>query len=268
MISAPRALVVLAPGAVGPGAAIQSFLETEKLSLADVDFASGPTTSQLRSGYSSCLTTCSTSEQQTREVLGSVAKIVAPGARIYVADSVSLQDASKVAALQKELLLSGFADSQLVSVSGTHLLLAKKPEWDLGAKSSLSLKRAPAAPAAAPAPAAWSINPNDDGEEGDELMDEDELLTEEDKAAGPKADDCEVGASGRKACKNCSCGRAEAEQEGVKLTQDMLDNPASACGNCYLGDAFRCGSCPYRGLPAFQPGTKVQLAGDLLTADA
>lgn len=44
--------------------------------------------------------------------------------------------------------------------------------------------------------------------------------------------DCEVGST-RKACKNCTCGRAEAEEKVEKLgvTLDQLNNPQSACGN-------------------------------------
>ena len=29
-----------------------------------------------------------------------------------------------------------------------------------------------------------------------------------------------------------------------------------------MADTFRCGSCPYKGLPAFKPGDKLQLQED------
>lgn len=39
--------------------------------------------------------------------------------------------------------------------------------------------------------------------------------------------------TGKKACKDCTCGRAEAEAAGVQveLTTEMLENPQSACGS-------------------------------------
>ena len=44
--------------------------------------------------------------------------------------------------------------------------------------------------------------------------------------------DCEVGST-RKACKNCTCGRAEEEEKAVKLglTAEQINNPKSACGS-------------------------------------
>lgn len=66
-----------------------------------------------------------------------------------------------------------------------------------------------------------------------------------------------------KACPDCSCGRKELEEEhGAEEAKSMLEQGGvtSSCGSCYLGDAFRCGTCSYLGTPAFQPGEVVQLA--------
>mmetsp|Transcript_13163 Transcript_13163/g.22302 ORF Transcript_13163/g.22302 Transcript_13163/m.22302 type:complete len:96 (+) Transcript_13163:586-873(+) len=73
---------------------------------------------------------------------------------------------------------------------------------------------------------------------------------------------------GAKPCANCTCGLKEiVEGNSVKLMggeesskKDLENgNVESSCGKCYLGDAFRCASCPFRGLPAFEKGDKVKL---------
>ncbi|XP_042024162.1 anamorsin homolog isoform X1 [Salvia splendens] len=130
----------------------------------------------------------------------------------------------------------------------------KKPSWKTG--SSFALKKA--------SQAIPKVQINDD----DDLIDEDSLLTEEDlKKPQLPSGDCEVGIT-KKACKNCSCGRA-GNEEKVKLglTMDQIDNPQSACGSCGLGDAFRCSTCPYKGLPKFKLGEKIALSGNFLASD-
>eukprot|EP01116_Phalansterium_solitarium_P010446 TRINITY_DN2520_c0_g2_i1.p2 TRINITY_DN2520_c0_g2~~TRINITY_DN2520_c0_g2_i1.p2 ORF type:complete len:109 (+),score=48.98 TRINITY_DN2520_c0_g2_i1:656-982(+) len=95
----------------------------------------------------------------------------------------------------------------------------------------------------------------------DDLADEDDLL-EEDDLIKPAlaADDCEMTGGKRKACKNCVCGRADEELTPAPKAAPKPKAASSACGNCYLGDAFRCSTCPHLGKPAFKPGEDVKLS--------
>ncbi|THU56689.1 hypothetical protein C4D60_Mb11t19860 [Musa balbisiana] len=132
----------------------------------------------------------------------------------------------------------------------------KKATWTMG--SSFSLKKA------------TKTVPKIQIDDESDLIDEDSLLTEEDlkKPQLPLVGDCEVGKA-KKACRNCTCGRAEEEAKVLKLglTSEQINNPQSACGNCGLGDAFRCSTCPYKGLPPFKLGEKVSLSANFLAAD-
>ncbi|CAI2377611.1 unnamed protein product [Moneuplotes crassus] len=98
-----------------------------------------------------------------------------------------------------------------------------------------------------------------------DMVDEDDLLKEEEKEGAPaktfaKESDC---ITKPKACENCNCGRKEIE-ENEKMSEEKKaalesGNIKSNCGKCYLGDAFRCATCPYLGQPAFEAGDKVKL---------
>lgn len=94
-----------------------------------------------------------------------------------------------------------------------------------------------------------------------ETINEDELMKEIETnmdAVASKFCGENDGIQPMKPCANCSCGLKEiyeASQEQATVVQ-----PAeSSCGKCYLGDAFRCAGCPFRGKPAFEPGDKLTL---------
>jgi len=144
--------------------------------------------------------------------------------------------------------------------------LNRRKNRSTASKAKLNLKRSTVAIVKIDIQNATRLLSSEDGKEGnfddynDGLIDEDDLLNFEstqvelappptvDLAERSKAaydDDC----GGRKACDNCTCGRAEAEQAEVSNTVT-----SSACGNCSKGDAFRCAGCPYLGKPAFKEG--------------
>lgn len=205
---------------------------------------------------------CMSSEFPGDQLFGEILRVLKPGGILLLyRSSESARGEEIISAFERKLLVAGFVDVQVFSDSGFEFvqtlgIKAKNPSWKIGSSFSLQRKPTKSLP---------SVQIDDDMD----LIDEDSLLTEEDlkKPQLPPIGDCEVGST-RKACKNCICGRAEMEEK-VKLepTMDQLNNPQSACGSCGLGDAFRCGTCPYRGLPPFKYGEKVTLSGNFLAAD-
>nr|SVE73872.1 EOG090X0FGQ [Daphnia atkinsoni] len=152
------------------------------------------------------------------------------------------------------LKLAGFCN--ISSEPSDHSFSAQTPNFEVGSSSKLSFGK----------PAVWSLS---DALVDDqvELINEDDLLDEDDLKK-PDAETLRVcGTTGkRKACKDCSCGLAE-ELEAGQPVKSTTKSATSSCGSCYLGDAFRCASCPYLGMPAFKPGEKIQLSERQLNPD-
>lgn len=197
--------------------------------------------------------------------LEGISRVLKPGGRIIVQTPLPSTEQDKLnSTLERKLLISGFLEVQALELKSllSHedvqsvTIKGKKASWLMG--SSFPIKRA------------VKTVPKIQIDDESDLIDEDSLLTEEDlkKPQLPPIGDCEVGST-RKACKNCVCGRAEAEEKVQKLglATEQINNPQSACGSCGLGDAFRCSGCPYRGLPPFKLGEKVSLPGNFLVAD-
>ncbi|KAF8165031.1 Fe-S cluster assembly protein DRE2 [Crassisporium funariophilum] len=192
--------------------------------------------------------------------------------------------------LPTELTLAGFDILSSLQEEGN--IIAQKPALSGGASVSLKDRPTNAIPLMklnrktdpAKKKALWAITSSP----STPLVDAEELLTAEDKARPVPTCEPVTSATPRrkKACKGCTCGLAEFEEEQrktskvvvldgsqngearavdqsekLRLLEAALAAPkaTSSCGSCFLGDAFRCASCPYLGLPAFKPGEKVEI---------
>lgn len=176
-----------------------------------------------------------------------------PGGKMLIETCIPTREAGQD--LSSELQLQGFMDIMVAKdpVTGDRFLTCSKPNWGTGETAAIK------APIKESKAAAWKMGADDLAE--DDLVDEDELLNDNLEitvGAGCGIDPATGKPIGKKkACKNCSCGLKEIEQEEARTgkTYERVEvAPASsACGSCYKGDAFRCASCPFLGKPAFEP---------------
>lgn len=206
-------------------------------------------------------------------------------------------------ALYESMKPGGSISGSVSEDSATQLLLAgfvnsngrwNKPEASASAVAAIPLKRNVARRKNLPKFQRSSAAPSDEESNGpltpaketdfdaadvdEDLIDEDGLVSGMEPAIKfPAKCDPGSGRKRRRACKDCTCGLKELEDEendrqhksqsAVLLNNDEIAEidftvPGKAvggCGSCALGDAFRCDGCPYIGLPPFKPGEVVSI---------
>ncbi|XP_072947562.1 anamorsin homolog [Epargyreus clarus] len=177
------------------------------------------------------------SVEHTDNLLALIVKVLKPNGKLIARDNKDIS---------LPLKLNGFIN---VQKNNDDTISAQKPSFEVGSKAVLKLSDKAKL---------WTIDNNDEdpwySKDDGELIEQD-LLIDQDDLTKPDKQSLRVCATTgkRKACADCSCGLAE------ELRGETKETPKSSCGSCYLGDAFRCATCPYLGMPAFKPGETVKL---------
>lgn len=172
-------------------------------------------------------------------LLSSLSPLLAPSAQLEVRGA-SIDNSA--------FTLTGFSDAKQ---DGESVIATKS------ATTSVPLRLRPKGANAAKKASLWKLTSAPPAA----TIDPDSLLTEEDLRRPDviQRPDCDVKKT-RKACKNCTCGLREVLLEKADDIEPVGTGEfTSSCGNCNLGDAFRCSSCPYLGMPAFEVGQPVKL---------
>lgn len=142
-----------------------------------------------------------------------------------------------------------------INVNEEGVLQATKAALQSGGTSLKNRKKVVQAPAAE--------NPweNLDKANGSDEINEDDLMGDDQDISKVTAKFCGDGdrIMPGKPCENCTCGKKELMDGTITTEQLESGQVESSCGKCYLGDAFRCASCPFLGKPAFEAGDKVKL---------
>mmetsp|Transcript_87407 Transcript_87407/g.155025 ORF Transcript_87407/g.155025 Transcript_87407/m.155025 type:complete len:271 (-) Transcript_87407:78-890(-) len=224
-----KALVIVAPSDGPAAAAAEAYLRFVPTGAASASAPEGM--AQVRGDYGFVVIFSSAAQYLNFDMtfLAACLEKLRPGGHVVARlGGLSSEEAAK---LETTGLFAGAVESRTTEVNGEIAFSCSKPIWAVGAIAPL----------------------------GSETIDEDALLGEVPKPVGKGKSDC---SSQPKACAGCTCGRKELEDKvGAEEAKTRLEQgkERSACGSCYLGDAFRCETCPYRGLPAFKPGAKVEL---------
>ncbi|CAH8570878.1 unnamed protein product [Schistosoma turkestanicum] len=190
------------------------------------------------------------------DVLSNLLSCLRPGGRFIGRESITDDWES----LEKNLTISGYINPYQLSRENYLIFSASVPSnYTQGSSVKLSWTNSDVE-------AAWEDVDNSSDVNGSSintnaLLQKSELRTP--LAVCGKEVSTDSAGKKKRACKNCTCGLAEIEA----TEKEESDIPISSCGNCYLGDAFRCSTCPYRGLPPFKPGERILIPDDILKAD-